>query len=226
MIVCSLIMQTVLYSIALLVVGVNGESQLEAAANCISDPYCEEWCEIESCRRMHKVCQACGNAAMEPLVVRRSRAADDAFEGIGNKYYLMKSTPKLNWFAAAHKCHSLGAHLVNISNRYQLEAISRSLQKTTGLVYWIDVNDLKELGVYSSLTTGYLAYTLWTDAADDEDNAPDLLVRPASSSDKHRCAQLFLNESNLWRMILANCDSTAGYICEKKLKKEDCSLDI
>ncbi|KAH8370094.1 hypothetical protein KR093_002143, partial [Drosophila rubida] len=73
------------------------------------------------------------------------------YEKIGSKYYYIEANQKINWFAAAHKCHELGGHLLSLQNQQEYSAVT---PKLNGSSYWIDINDLGYKGFYLSHTTG------------------------------------------------------------------------
>ncbi|XP_033149849.1 uncharacterized protein LOC117134842 [Drosophila busckii] len=74
------------------------------------------------------------------------------FQKLGNKYYYIEESQKVNWFAAAHRCHELGSHLVKLESLNELHLVSAKLKSSN--VYWVDMNDLSKEGEFVSLTTG------------------------------------------------------------------------
>ncbi|XP_032592032.1 accessory gland protein Acp29AB-like [Drosophila grimshawi] len=76
----------------------------------------------------------------------------ELFKKIGSKYYYIEEHATMDWYAAAHRCHQLGAHLASIQNQKEYDAIIAKLSPPK--FYWIDVNDLSEEGEYISHTTG------------------------------------------------------------------------
>ncbi|KAH8307201.1 hypothetical protein KR044_007489, partial [Drosophila immigrans] len=81
------------------------------------------------------------------------------YEKIGSKYYYIERRHRMNWFAAAHKCHEHGSHLASLQNPHDFNALAPKLM---GDHYWIDINDLGNKGVYRSHTTGQAApYFNW-----------------------------------------------------------------
>ncbi|XP_034473571.1 C-type lectin 37Db-like [Drosophila innubila] len=125
-----------------------------------------------------------------------------AFEKIGSKYYYIEQNQRLNWFAAAHKCHELGGHLASLQNLNDLVAVSAKLKNR---FYWIDINDLAKEGEYNSLTTGLRASFLkWY--------CPD---EPNNKDNNEHCVQL--REVNKdYTMNDVRCDETCNFICERE----------
>ncbi|EDW03506.1 GH11271, partial [Drosophila grimshawi] len=76
----------------------------------------------------------------------------ELFKQIGSKYYYIEEHATMNWYAAAHRCHQLGAHLASIQNQKEYDAIIAKLNPPK--FYWIDINDLSEEGKFISHTTG------------------------------------------------------------------------
>ncbi|XP_062142440.1 accessory gland protein Acp29AB-like [Drosophila sulfurigaster albostrigata] len=74
------------------------------------------------------------------------------FEKIGSGYYYIENAMKLSWFAAVHTCHRYGAHLLELNNREELDALIPKLHKD--YAYWIDINDLSHENEFLSMTTG------------------------------------------------------------------------
>lgn len=91
----------------------------------------------------------------ENLMAKRKKVPHKPFQQIGSKFYYIEQQTPLNWFAAAHKCVALGAHLVELNDQEELNAIIPFLDAQK--LYWTDINDLSLEGFYQSLTTGLKA---------------------------------------------------------------------
>ncbi|XP_017854510.1 C-type lectin domain family 4 member M-like isoform X2 [Drosophila busckii] len=74
------------------------------------------------------------------------------FQKLGNKYYYIEESEQMNWFAAAHRCHELGSHLVKLESLDELNLVSAKLKSSN--VYWVDMNDLSKEGEFISLAKG------------------------------------------------------------------------
>ncbi|XP_033149848.1 uncharacterized protein LOC117134841 [Drosophila busckii] len=74
------------------------------------------------------------------------------FQKLGNKYYYIEESQKMNWFAAMHRCHEFGSHLVHLESHNELNLVSAKLKSSND--YWVDMNDLSKEGEFISLTTG------------------------------------------------------------------------
>ncbi|KAL7739788.1 hypothetical protein ACLKA6_018034 [Drosophila palustris] len=124
------------------------------------------------------------------------------FEKIGSKYYYIEHNSGINWYAAAHKCHELGGHLVNLQNLSELVAVSAKLKNR---FYWIDINDLAKEGEYNSLTTGLRAKFLkWYTPGE-----------PNNMNKIEHCVQL--REVNKdYTMNDVHCGDLCNFICEKE----------
>ncbi|XP_011183492.1 C-type lectin 37Db isoform X1 [Zeugodacus cucurbitae] len=98
----------------------------------------------------------------------------DLFTKIGEKYYIIFSAVKMNWYAAANYCRTFNGDLVTIDSETELKGLhvylhANNLNNTD---YWISGNDLAEEGTYVSLSTGRpLLYTKY--AAGEPDNSKE-----------------------------------------------------
>ncbi|XP_032592009.1 C-type lectin domain family 4 member M-like isoform X1 [Drosophila grimshawi] len=125
----------------------------------------------------------------------------ELFKKIGSKYYYIEDQVKKNWYAAVHRCHQLGAHLVSVQNQTEYDAIIAKLSPHKR--YWIDVNDLSEEGKYISHTTGIgAAFLNWYPA-----------FNPDNYGGNEDCGS-FWYVGNRYGMNDFNCFCKCNFICE------------
>lgn len=126
-----------------------------------------------------------------------TKVVSKLFQRIGKKLYHIEDEPKFNWFAAAHKCASIAAHLLALDDQQELDALIPYLK--TDIYYWTDINDLGEDRVYRSLTTGQDAkFLTW------HNNEPNKVG-------KENCVHLKGCE---FKMNDLDCIHKLGFICE------------
>ncbi|XP_017840333.1 C-type lectin 37Db-like [Drosophila busckii] len=145
----------------------------------------------------------------EQVYIERTKSLEDhvqanakPFEKILDKYYYI-SHYSLNWYAALHKCHELGAQLVVLQNQQQFDAIAKKLHKKQR--YWLDLNDLAEEGKFVSMTTGRAAnFTRWAK------------IEPNNLNHNENCAQLLYEKKHKqhFRMNDNECTDLCHFICE------------
>ncbi|XP_017856742.1 PREDICTED: CD209 antigen-like [Drosophila arizonae] len=129
--------------------------------------------------------------------IDRCRKVPSLFQRIGSKFYYIEQEQKLNWFAAAHKCTTLGSHLLTLANQQELDALIPYLKSEK--YYWTDINDLGEESVYRSLTAGQKAkFLIW------HSNEPNKVG-------KENCVHLYFTG---FKMNDIDCIHLLNFICE------------
>ncbi|XP_062135139.1 C-type lectin 37Da-like [Drosophila sulfurigaster albostrigata] len=125
------------------------------------------------------------------------------FKKILDNYYYIEEDTTLNWFAALHKCHELGAELISYENENEYDALLNHLSKTK--CYWIDLTNLSKEGGYQSITTGYPpSFTKWD------------VGEPNNKFGDENCAQLITYVWGILKMNDNNCYDLCQFICKTK----------
>lgn len=109
------------------------------------------------------------------------------------------STSYLSWNEANTECSShSGGHLLTIDDGDEQIFIQSQLSKGAGQGVWIGLNDKEENGNFVWSDGLPVDYTQWASG---------------QPSNKHHCVLVNQRDKGYW--ITAECNSSAGYICEK-----------
>ncbi|KRF77926.1 C-type lectin 37Db isoform X2 [Drosophila virilis] len=122
------------------------------------------------------------------------------FTAIGDKFYHIEETLRVNWFRASNICRQLGGFLVNLASEEELQALSRQLHPAQS--YWLSLYDLAETGVYASQATGTNAQFLRWSAG-----------QPDNIGGVEHCIQLWMSGST-FQMNDAQCEMPFHFVCE------------
>ncbi|KAH8377614.1 hypothetical protein KR093_006265, partial [Drosophila rubida] len=123
------------------------------------------------------------------------------FQKVHNKYIYLDHAKSVNWFGAVESCHRINGHLINLQSIEDLERLQTLLNKSYD--YWTDLNNLVDLKVFYSLTTGSKG-NLLNEPSHDGGNKDNL------------CGLLrYDNNTKKFKLLKQNCSSTKGRpICE------------
>ncbi|XP_064547691.1 C-type lectin 37Db-like isoform X6 [Drosophila montana] len=122
------------------------------------------------------------------------------FTAIGDKFYYIEESSRVNWFQAGNICRQLGGFLVNLEREEELQALSPHLHPSKS--YWLSLYDLGEPGVYASQATGEDALFLRWSAG-----------QPDNIGGVEHCVELWLS-GNTFQMNDAQCELAFHFVCE------------
>ena len=130
------------------------------------------------------------------------------FKKLGEKYYFLETTEKLNWYAAQHFCRRMGAHLASIESEEELNAISSYLKSINHQGwFWLSGNNLANESKFYWLGTGKeMGYTCWSPG------------QPDNAGGNENCVHLWPH-NNGFAMNDWQCNQAIHYICEANSPK-------
>ncbi|KAH8282599.1 hypothetical protein KR054_008618 [Drosophila jambulina] len=79
------------------------------------------------------------------------------FEKIGNRFFYIERSIKLNWFAASDTCRRVGGQLAIIENEEERIAVAAKVNDPGAVGFWLDIHNLANSSEYTSSATGTVA---------------------------------------------------------------------
>ncbi|XP_017471266.1 PREDICTED: C-type lectin 37Da-like [Rhagoletis zephyria] len=137
------------------------------------------------------------------------------FTKIGNKYYLVNTGMKMNWFEAAHVCRTYDSDLATIESEAEMNALAFHLTTNgqLGKYFWTSGSDLAVEGKFMSLSNGRpMTYTKWSGG------------QPDNAGNNEDCVHLW-NVNNLLHMNDYPCTGEGYPICERRKPSKCCDVE-
>ncbi|KAM8715403.1 hypothetical protein ACLKA7_002453 [Drosophila subpalustris] len=132
------------------------------------------------------------------------------FEKFGNRYYYMSRDVKVSWYSAIHNCHSIGGHLISLTDNVTLHEVSKRVKNNKYPNYWIDLSDLGQEGEYVSMTSGRRAK--FVDWCENDTSA----IKPSTAEN---CVHIDNTISSRPCMKSISCIDFQSYICESQIPR-------
>ncbi|XP_037938975.1 C-type lectin 37Da-like [Teleopsis dalmanni] len=139
-----------------------------------------------------------------------------SFNKIGNNYYLIHHSNKINWFNARDTCKRMGADLATITDDNQLTLLSKHLMSLgygKDDWFWIAGNDLGQEGNFYWVSNGErMTFAKWSQGQPDNDH----------NNKVEDCVHLWFREGQ-FKMNDWQCkNGKAYYICQAPQPKTVC----